>query len=154
MWSQSISFVNLAGLTALNCKKTKGTYTNKDGKYRFPVERLDSLSPHDVTAIKPGYYGNERAVPTIKQQRAQSVDTYSNRDIYLVKQSAERPELRFFGDAQERCTHAESRDEIEASIQFLKIKKAEVERLGGESWRIRDIGQDISLLESRASTTK
>src|SRR5450759_1147278 len=55
-----------AGVGSFNCQKTKGMYTGKDGKFHFPIEKLNNLSPGEVTAIKPGYYGNDRVIPTIK----------------------------------------------------------------------------------------
>ena len=139
--------------SALKCKKTKGAYTDKDGKYRLPVEKLDGLSPHDVTAIKPGYYGTDREIPNFEQRRAQNADTYSNRDHYLIKQNPDKPEFRF-GFSELGCIFAESREDVAASIQFMKIKLAEVERLKGESWRVRDLGQDLARLEALPSATK
>lgn len=139
--------------TALNCKRTKGAYTGPDGKYHLPVEKLDNLSPHDVTAIKPGYYGAGRTVPTLKQQRAQNADTYSNRDLFLVKQNPDKPEFRF-GDGQEICMFADSREDVAASIQFTKIEAAELERLGAEPWRIRNINQELARLAAFPSKSK
>src|SRR5258706_12931241 len=37
--------------TASFCVKTKGMYTAKDGKYHFPVEKLDGRSPFATNAI-------------------------------------------------------------------------------------------------------
>ena len=139
--------------SALNCKKTKGAYTDKDGKYHLPVEKLDGLSPHDVTAIKPGYYGTDREIPNIEQRRAQNADTYSNRDHYLIKQNPDKPEFRF-GFSLLGCTFAESREDVAASIQFKKIELAEVKRLAGENWLIENVSRGIARLESFPSAAK
>ena len=139
--------------TSFNCKKTKGAYTDKDGKYHLPVEKLDGLSPHDVAAIKPGYYGTDREIPTIKQQRAQNADTYSNRDHYLVKQNPDKPEFRF-GFSLLGCTFAETREDVAASIQFKKIELAEVKRLAGENWLIENVSRGIARLEALPSNKK
>ena len=139
--------------TSFNCKKTKGTYTDKDGKYHLPVEKLDNLSPHDVTAIKPGYYGNDRVIPTRKLQDAQSVETYSNRDLFLTKQNPESPNFRF-GDFQEGCIFAESREDVAASIQFKKIELAELERLSDEPRYVEIAKREIARLESFPSAAK
>ena len=138
--------------SALNCKKTKGAHTDKDGKYHLPVEKLDGLSPHDVAAIKPGYYGTDREIPTIQQQRAQNADTYANRDHYLIKQNPDKPEFRF-GFSQLGCIFAESREDVAASIQFKKIELAELERLGAEPRRVRGAIDEIARLESHPSVT-
>ena len=139
--------------SALNCKKTKGAYTDKDGKYRLPVEKLDGLSPQDVTAIKPGYYGTDREIPNIEQRRAQNADTYSNRDHYLIKQNPDKPEFRF-GFSLLGCTFAESREDVAASIQFKKIELAEVKRLAGENWLIENVSRGIARLEALPSNKK
>lgn len=135
------------------CKKTKGTYSGKDGTYRLPVDKLDGLSPQDVTAIRPGYYGQSRVIPSIQLQHAQTRETYSNRDIYLTKQDLEKPNFSY-GDLQEDCSHAEYRDDVEASVKFGKIALAEVERLGGEPWLIENIKRRIGRLEARPSRQK
>ena len=139
--------------TSFNCKKTKGAYTDKHGKYHLPVEKLDGLSPHDVAAIKPGYYGTDREIPTIKQQRAQNADTYSNRDHYLVKQNPDKPEFRF-GFSLLGCTFAETREDVAASIQFKKIELAEVKRLADENWLIENVSRGIARLEALPSNKK
>src|SRR6476469_9435877 len=47
-------YVALRGplVSTTQCVKTLGMYTNSDGAYRFPIERLDNLSPSTVSAIK------------------------------------------------------------------------------------------------------
>ena len=151
----AVYLIHESGLaaSALNCKKTKGAYTDKDGKYRLPVEKLDGLSPQDVTAIKPGYYGTDREIPTIEQRRAQNADTYSNRDHYLIKQNPDKPEFRF-GFSLLGCTFAESREDVAASIQFKKIELAEVKRLAGENWLIENVSRGIARLEALPSNKK
>ena len=151
----AVYLIHESGLaaSALNCKKTKGAYTDKDGKYRLPVEKLDGLSPNDVTAIKPGYYGTDREIPNFEQRRAQNADTYSNRDHYLIKQSPDKPEFRF-GFSELGCTFAESREDVAASIQFKKIELAELERLGDEPRYVEIAKREIARLESFPSAAK
>jgi hypothetical protein len=38
------------------CFKTKGMYTAQDGRFHFPVEKLDGYSPYSVDAIKTGFF--------------------------------------------------------------------------------------------------
>src|SRR4051812_9383058 len=40
-------------VSANHCAKVKGMYTGPDGKFRFPVEKLNGISPGMVQAIKP-----------------------------------------------------------------------------------------------------
>ena len=140
-------------VSSRNCMRTKGMFTGNDGKFHFPIERLDGMSPSNVTAIKPGYYGNKREAGDPREHKQQSPAAYTNRDHYLVKQDPEKPNFRY-GDGQEQCIHAETREAVEASVQFLKIKLSEVTRLGGEAWRIRNIGEEIARLEALPSATK
>ena len=128
-------------------------FTGKDGKFHFPIERLDGMSPHDVTAIKPGYYGNKREFGDPLEQRARTPAAYTNRDHYLVKQDPQKPNFRY-GEGQEGCTHAESREAIEPSIQFLKIELGEVTRLGAEARRVAAVERQLARLEALPSTTK
>ena len=52
----------VVSMAAMNswCVKTRGMYTGKDGKFRFPVENLKGNSPLYAGAIKPGYYNGPR----------------------------------------------------------------------------------------------
>lgn len=120
------------GASSRNCEKTKGMYTGKDGRFNFPIERLDNISPSDVTAIKPGYYGNKRELGDPQARRAFAPAAYANRDVYLKKQNPEKPEFRY-GDFQQQCMHAAYRDDVEATITFFKIEIDELRRLNGPS---------------------
>lgn len=140
-------------VSAFQCKKTRGMFTGKDGKFHFPVEKLNGLNPSDVTAIKPGYYGATRVFPTSQAHRAQSAEAYTGRDHYLTKQNPDKPEFRF-GDGQEGCGHAEYREDVEASIRFLKIELAELERLGSDLRSIKGVKDKIARREALPSFTK
>ena len=129
------------------CTKTKGMYTGKDGTFRFPVEKLNNLSPGDVMAIKPGYFDNNRVIPSASLQRAQTAETYTGRDVILTKQNPASPTLRF-GETEVRCERANSRDDVEASIQFLKIKLAECLRLNASTQGIDAIKNFLADLEN------
>jgi hypothetical protein len=140
-------------VSAVKCKKTKGMYTGKDGKFHFPIEKLNNLSPGDITAIRPGYYGNHRVIPSAKLQDAQTAETYSNRDFYLVKQNPDKPEFRY-GDMEEGCLHAEYREDVEASIEFKKIILAEAKRLGAHPLRVENFNRGIAYLEALPTNPK
>lgn len=133
------------------CVKTRGMYTDVDGQYHFPVERLDGASP-DITAyaIKPGYVhvGWSKA-PTAEEMRHQNAEVYSRRDIYLAPQNPTQPnwklDLRESGDY---CWRAKVREDAAASAQFLRIELAEFRRLGREEWAQEIIAKRVADLES------
>ena len=138
---------------AIKCKKTRGMYTGKDGKFHFPVEKLDGMNPSDVTAIKPGYYGNDRVFATPQAYSAQGAEAYTNRDHYLTKQDPDKPNFRF-GDFQEGCKSAEYREDVEASVVFRKIMLAEAMRLGAPMQLIENFKRGIGDVEDLPSKPK
>ena len=135
---------------AIFCTKTKGMHTGKDGKFRFPIEKLNNRSPGDVMAIKPGYFGNERKIPPGYIQRAQTAETYTGRDVYLTKQNPDKPEFRF-GESEVSCERASNKDDVIASIEFMRTEVAELLRLGANSRGIDSIKRLIADLESLPS---
>ena len=55
---------------AYSGSKTKGMVTGKDGKFSFPLDRLDGVSPAQVFAIKADhYYRGFESVPTEEERR-------------------------------------------------------------------------------------
>jgi hypothetical protein len=131
------------------CVKTKGMTTGEDGRYHFPVERLDNKSPARIAAIKADYYLYSSLAPSEALQRAQSKATYMNRDVYLKKQDVAKPEFRY---GYSECDRPESREAAAANIQFLEFEKAELIRLGSQfDWfknSIETIGRRIERLQS------
>ena len=108
------------------CIKTKGMMTGKDGKFHFPVDKLDGNSPSKLAAIKPDYYfRNEKDIPTAIW-RKQNKETYANRDVYLKKQDPAKLELKYGYDS---CERPESKEAALANIQFLRLQKIEAARL-------------------------
>jgi hypothetical protein len=111
------------------CVKTLGMYTGPDGKYRFPVERLDGVSPLSTNAIKPGYYLDRFDIPDLATWRRQGPDLYANRNIYLKKQDPAHPIFRF-GDTEENCDEAANADALAPALRFIETELAEEKRLG------------------------
>ena len=109
------------------CVKTKGMYTGKDGTFHFPVEKLDSFSPSEVTAIKPGYFLKRIVFHSSKVQHAQGKENYTGRDVILAKQDPQNPDWHL-GNSE--CGRPFSREAVEANIEFLKIETEEYVRLG------------------------
>ncbi len=116
--------------TANYCVKTRGMYTGKDGKFHFPVEKLDGNSPYWVSAIKPDYYYVISEVAPPKIHREQGIAAYSGRNVYLARQDLANPKISGDGD-DILCRRAASKDDIAASIEFLKISLAETEKYAG-----------------------
>lgn len=113
--------------TANYCVKTKGMYTGKDGKFHFPVEKLDGNSPYWVSAIKPDYYYVISDIAPPKIHYEQGVAAYTGRHVYLAKQDPTNPKNSGAGD-DIVCYRAASREDVAASIEFLKIGLAEIEK--------------------------
>ena len=118
--------LGMAG-AARYCIKTKGMLTDKDGKFHFPIDKLNGTSPSNVAAIKANYYSKGSPQISEKVWKAQNKETYMNRDVYLKKQDAAKPK---FGYGFTYCQRPESRDGIEAAIQFLQIEIDDSNKFG------------------------
>ena len=140
--------------SARYCVKTKGMVTGKDGKFNFPIDRLDGNSPVKVIAIKADYYFRRTESVSEKLWAAQNKETYSNRNVYLKKQDPAKLE---FLDGYSWCMRPESPRAADADIQFLKIRKGEIIRLGSHfPWfdrSIRRLDDDIRELESGSNSS-
>ena len=115
------------GGVASHCVKTKGMYTGKDGKFRFPVEKRDGYSPWLVDALHMNFEFVMEVVKPPKIHRAQKADAYTDRDIHLRKldQFNRNPRL---GEGPE-CPHARNKDDVAASVEYLKIERARAVKL-------------------------
>ncbi|HEY2627536.1 MAG TPA: hypothetical protein VGI57_00340 [Usitatibacter sp.] len=127
------------------CIKTRGMYTGADGKYWFPVEERNGLSPLMTSAIKPGY-----AYKTVTQidsdvWRKQDQVAYDGHDIFLVRQDEKKPDLRFGGD--QGCWHAEVAEAAAAGVQFLRIELEEYKKYNGSEQTITAITEEIAFFE-------
>ena len=100
---------------AIFCIKTKGMYTGKDGKFHFPVEKRDGLSPQEVTAIKPGYFFKAAKFP---QNAGSGRDWYTGRDILLKKHNPEDKNWTLGGEV---CTEPISQEDVKANIEYFNI---------------------------------
>jgi len=136
------------------CKRAKGMYTGKDGTFHFPVEKLDGLSPGMVMAIKPGYFSLWVTLPPDDVWKKQSKEAYSGRDTPLQKQDPQKPSWQL-GHGDVYCTGADWREDVEAAIEFLKIRLAEVKRLGlTGSQGLKAIEAKIEDLQSLPTKTR
>jgi hypothetical protein len=125
--------LGMAG-SARYCVKTKGMLTGKDGKFNFPMEKIrGSISPAQVAAIKTDYYSYRSEDFTKEAWEKQDKDTYSNRHVYLKRQDPAKLEFRY---GYYFCERPSDREASAANIEFLKIKRAEIDRLAAASvWK-------------------
>ena len=98
------------------CVKTKGMYTGKDGKFHFPVDKLNGISPYELRAIAPNYFWVEQI---FKDNVGTGREKYTGRDVYLKKQDPAKPSLDYGGLVL--CERPTSIGAVEANIQYLKI---------------------------------
>lgn len=111
--------------SARYCVKTKGMVTGKDGKFNFPIDRLDGNSPVEVVAIKADYYlrRTESVRPEVWEKN--NKETYSNRNVYMKKQDPAKPE---FLSVFRRCERPESREAVDAGIRYLELMLVELKK--------------------------
>ncbi len=143
------SYRKLVGVNS-RCYKTRGMYTGKDGKYRFPIEQLDGLSPWLTSAIKPGYYFVKFDTPTREVWDRQDASSYSNRHIYLNPQDPAKPNF-LIGTGEEFCFGATTTEYATAGTQFLRIELAEYLKYGAGEQRIEAKRSMIESLETIGS---
>jgi hypothetical protein len=129
------------------CARTRGMYTSKDGKYRFPVEKLGGQNPYITSAIKPGYFRGRTVYPEPEVVKKQDAKAYSGRDLYLIPQDPAKPDFHF-GSGDEFCSHARTRDDAAAGVEFLRIELAEFIRLGAPAQGIDATRAIIERLEA------
>ena len=140
------SAVGLAGSDTW-CIKTKGMYTAKDGRFHFPVEKLDGDSPGKVAAIKPGYYSGREVFPKPEVWRKQGKEAYTGRDTPLIPQDPAKPEYQY-GTMDVFCARAQTREDAAAGIEFLRILLGEEKRLKFKPQTIESTENMIKRLEN------
>ena len=112
------------------CVKTRGMYTGKDGRFRFPVEKLDGLSPSPVpSAIKPGYFRGNVKLPERSVWQKQGPEAYADHDVYLNPQDSAKPNFEYAYGHVSICQYAKTREDAAAAIEFLRIELAEITSL-------------------------
>lgn len=129
------------------CYKTRGMYTGKDGKYRFPIEKLDGYSPWFTSAIKPGYFFGSFDTPKRDVWSRQDASSYADRNLYLIPQDPAKPNF-LIGSGEESCIGARSREDAAAGAHFLKIELEELTRYGASEQITDATKRVIKRLES------
>jgi hypothetical protein len=135
------------------CYKTRGMYTGKDGKYHFPIDKLDGYSPWFTSAIKPGYYFGSFDAPNREVWQRQDASSYADRNLYLIPQDPAKPNLRI-GSGEEFCTGAHTKDDAAAGAQFLQLELREYIRYGAGAEQIDAKKYMIERLETIGMSPK
>jgi hypothetical protein len=138
---QTISSAWLVG-SSLNCVKTKGMLSDKEGRFHFPVEKLDQMSPGELHAIKPDYFLKTRAEVSDADFKAQNKSAYSNRHVYLKKQDVAKPDFQY---GFRYCQRPESSEAIEAALIFMGMTVEEETKFGKD---VRSINAVRELMQS------
>jgi len=128
--------------SARYCVKTKGMLSDKEGKFHFPIEKLDGNSPHQVVAIKPDYYFRGGKQVSEESWKKQNKETHSNRDVYLKRQDLAKPEFlnEFSG-----CRRPESTESIQPALFYMSMKVEEETKYGKD---VRSVNALRELMES------
>lgn len=128
------------------CVRTKGMRTGPDGEFRFPVEKLDGMSPADISAIKPGYYLEFAESPESKRRSKNDDRAGEGWTIYLSRQDDKNPRYRY-GSEDKFCYHAKTSADAAASVEFLKVQLAEYVRLGADQRQVSAVRDMIERLQ-------
>jgi hypothetical protein len=131
---------------AIWCVKTRGMYTAADGRFFFPVEKLDGRSPSTVSAIKPGYFLDHATRPKSEVWQRQDEAAYSEHDIFLRRQDDKKPDFHF-GMGDEDCDHPETADDAAAAVQFLRIERDQYVKYRTNQKAIEALGRRIEAFE-------
>jgi hypothetical protein len=134
------------------CYKTRGMYTGKDGKYRFPIEKMDGYSPWFTSAIKPGYFFGSFDTPKRDVWNRQDASSYADRNLYLIPQDPAKPSS-LIGSGEERCHGARTKVDAAAGAHFLRIELSEKIRFGASEEVISATKEMINYLETLPSDT-
>lgn len=134
------------------CYKSRGMYTGKDGKYHFPIEKLDGNHPWLTSAIKPGYYFGRFDVPKPEVWKRQDASSYADRNIYLIPQDPAKPSVRI-GSGEEVCMGARTREDAAAAALFLRMQLDEFIKYRIEQDKVESLKYLMTVLESLPPST-
>ena len=129
-----------------HCVKTKGMYTGKDGKFRFPVEKRDGYSPWNVEALHLDYEYASAQVKPARIHRAQQAEAYADRDVYLKKLDPKN--LLLGGGSDTYCDHAKSKEDAAAAVEHFKIERAQYVKYSRDQRSIDNVNRMIRRLET------
>lgn len=116
---------------ATRCVKTLGMHTAADGEFRFPLERLDGLSPSSISAIKFGYRRGE----------------VKGRDLHLVRQDRSKPVFLYGVGGEAFCIEAATTAEAAAGRRFLELQRDEMAEYRADEAQVRGLETMIRLLK-------
>lgn len=131
---------------ASHCVKTKGMYTGKDGKFRFPVEKQDGYSPWNVEAITVDHSYWTTDIKPDRIHHLQKAEAYTDRNVYMVKLDPKSPD--FGGGTDVYCVHAKNKEDAAASVEYYKVKKMQYVKYNRGQATLDGIDESIQRLET------
>lgn len=137
--------VGSAGAFA-HCIKTKGMYVGKDGTFSFAVEKFDGQSPLIVEGIHPDYTMRRSDIAKLEKKKMRNKDSYANLNVYLKKLDPNKPDYRHAASAP--CSHAKTREDQEASIEYVRIERAQRARFGMKPEHLKIFDETIHRMEN------
>ena len=130
------------------CVKTLGMYTKADGEYRFPIERLDNLSPSTISAIKHGYRRGPIKQVDGELWKSNRPEKYVGRDVYLMSQSRTQPVFLYAYGGDDFCATATTTANAAASARFLEIEREELIAYGASREQRENLDGMIRMLRT------
>jgi hypothetical protein len=108
--------------------------TGPDGRFHFPVEKRDGMSPATVAAIKPGYYFYRMSRPKRDAWDRQDASAYSSFTVYLKEQDPRNP--KFPPEQEADCRWATDPKDTIAADRYLQIQIEELRKYGAPAVQI------------------
>jgi hypothetical protein len=134
------------------CVKTLGMYTGPDGRFSFPLERMDGYSPYVFRAIASGYYAG---IIRGADGRAwlKRTSNYLDIQILMRKQDPKNPSFQY-SSGDEYCEHAPSPKDAAAGTEFMRVELREMMRYEASAEVIEGIRRDIAEREAHEGVIK
>lgn len=135
-------------LVDTSCVKLMGMYTGADGRFSFPLERLDGYSPLTFLAIAPGYYAGVPRRADGSDWEDRTLKDYTDLRMYMRRQDPANPNFQY-SSGDEYCDHTKTPGEGAAGTEFIRAKVREMTRLGAPPQVIERLQQTIAARQAR-----
>jgi hypothetical protein len=135
------------------CLKTLGLYTGADGRFSFPLERVDGYSPYVFRAIAPGYYGGVVRSSDGRAWFKKTEKDYVDVLISMRKQDAMHPNF-LYSSGDEFCDPTSAPKDGAAATEFMRVKLREMTQYGASAGALAALKGAIEQREAREGTSK
>jgi hypothetical protein len=146
---------------AAECRKVKGAYTDRNGAFRIPAERVDGLVTAFVYAAAPGFYVVQQTSPAptrheIRTTPLPSVPLELRKRLSRFEIQGDGNLWTFHNDYTNvatsqyglDCWKAASREDAAPALPYLRIVQRESVKHGGTAEHHWTIERIVFLLES------